>query len=95
MGSGGGCATLSALRVTELHAGHGARSEGSPGADPPQQLRLRCVLEERQRLGSTSVGQRGCPLYQTRVPLPEVIYIFPKETLRSHTPSNHKEENTT
>ena len=47
VGSGGGCTTLSALGVTELHAGHGARSEGSPGADPPQHLRPCCFLEER------------------------------------------------
>ena len=48
LGVGSGMAApLSALRVTELHAGHGVRSEGSPGADPPQHLRPCCFLEER------------------------------------------------
>lgn len=64
MGSGDGCTTLNVLRVT------GVKTRGRPTAAPQAVL---CLLEERQRLGSISAGQRGCPLYQTHVPPPEVI----------------------
>ena len=65
MGSGDSCTTLNVLRVTGVKGHQRQTHRGTSGCA--------CLLEERQRLGATSVGQRGCPLYQTHVPSPEVI----------------------
>lgn len=60
MGSGDSCTTLNVLRVTGVKGHQRQTHRGTSGCA--------CLLEERQWLGATSVGQRGCPLYQTHVP---------------------------